>query len=367
MGSDSVKLEQLQLEVMQLSKLKAEIEIHHLRQKWRHPIVFAAIPAVILAFGPLGLWHVTAQREIEEQRSKVVRSELDCASRDLQKATEDNKRLREEADRYRSISAQLEKQIDDLRKTAVVIESDLADLRNKKLTLGTHIEALEEKRRQLEKSDQPAPPPVPMSSLRWSPIVNIVAKAKPSVVTVRVPRIGERAMVGSGVIVDGRGLIVTNRHVVGSNKSVLITLDDAAEITGEVIASDDSMDLALIRVNPGRKLQALQPISAADLLLGEQVIAIGSPFGYEATVSTGIISGLNREIRMPTDVVMKDLIQTTAPFNPGCSGSPLINIEGNLIGIGVAMRDGGQSVAFAINGDMVIAFLRKNTPTDLPK
>ena len=92
---------------------------------------------------------------------------------------------------------------------------------------------------------------------------------------------------------------------------------------------------------------------ASDLMVGEEVIAIGHPYGYTNTVSTGIVSALNREVSMQSGGVLTDLIQTTASINPGNSGGPLMNINGELIGINSAMRSDAQGIAFALNADMV--------------
>src|SRR5207302_2226516 len=106
------------------------------------------------------------------------------------------------------------------------------------------------------------------------------------------------------------------------------------------------------------KLTAL-PLGPDDMMVGEDVFAVGSPFGYEATVSRGIISALNRKITMPNDVEMTGLIQHDAPINPGNSGGPLVNINAEVIGINVAMRDGAQNIAFTINTDHVHGFLKR--------
>ena len=97
-----------------------------------------------------------------------------------------------------------------------------------------------------------------------------------------------------------------------------------------------------------------------DLMVGETVIAIGHPFGYTHTVSTGIISALGREITMPTGDVLTGLIQTNASINPGNSGGPLLNINGEFIGINVALREGAQNIAFAINAGTVKSFLQQH-------
>jgi serine protease Do len=190
------------------------------------------------------------------------------------------------------------------------------------------------------------------------PIVQAVKHTIHGVVAIRVPRSGEKDMIGSGVIVDGAGLIVTNRHVTGGKRYVKVRLHDRTDLDGEVVFHDPDLDLAIVSVKSKKSLHTLALGSADDMFLAEKAIAIGSPYGYEGTVSVGIISALNREIRMPNDVLMTGLIQTTAAINPGNSGGPLININGEVIGINVAMRDGAQNIAFAINAATVDSFLK---------
>jgi serine protease Do len=196
---------------------------------------------------------------------------------------------------------------------------------------------------------------------RRNPVTEAVKKTKASIVCIRVPRPGGgKEMIGSGVIVDQRGVIVTNRHVVGASRTVTVCLHDGAELTGEVIAGDPACDLAVLRVQTDKKLAALPLAPVNDLMVGETVIAIGHPYGYTNTVSTGIIAALGREIEMPTHDVITGLIQITAAINPGNSGGALLNVNGELIGINVALREGAQNIAFAINADSVKAFLGKH-------
>ena len=194
---------------------------------------------------------------------------------------------------------------------------------------------------------------------RRNPVVEAVQKTKAGIVAIRVPRPGERDSIGSGLIVDEGGLIVTNRHVTGGKRYLKVRLNDGSDHTGEVVMSETELDLALIKINAKKPLQALQFAPIDDLMVGETVIAIGNPFGYEGTVSRGIISALNREITMPNDVLMTGLIQHDASINPGNSGGPLVNINAEVIGINVAMRDGAQNIAFTINANTVKAFLKK--------
>jgi serine protease Do len=127
-----------------------------------------------------------------------------------------------------------------------------------------------------------------------------------------------------------------------------------------VIKEDATYDLGILRVETRSKLKALPLGPAGDLMVGETVIAIGHPFGYRNTVSTGIVSAVGREIRLPSGDLLSNLIQTNASINPGNSGGPLLNINGELIGINVALREGAQGIAFALNADTVQQLLSKH-------
>ena len=195
---------------------------------------------------------------------------------------------------------------------------------------------------------------------RRNPVVDAVKKTQAAIVTIRIPRQGSKDSTGTGVVVDPSGLIITNRHVVGANRHVKIVFSKGQEATGQVIAAEGEFDLALVQVN-GKDLPYLKLLADQDdPMVGESVIAIGHPYGYTNTVSTGIISALNREISMPSGDALRGLIQTTAPINPGNSGGPLLNINGELIGINVALRDGAQNIAFAINAATVDQFLTRH-------
>jgi serine protease Do len=196
---------------------------------------------------------------------------------------------------------------------------------------------------------------------RRTPIVEAVQKTRQGIVSLKVKRTGShKDVVGTGVIVDERGVIVTNRHVVVSAEHVTVRLSDGAELLGEVVVEDGSHDLAVVRIKAGKRLQALPLGPASDLMVGETVIAVGHPFGYTNTVSTGIVSALGREITMPSGETIGNLIQTNASINPGNSGGPLLNINGEVIGINVALRDGAQGIAFALNADTVQQVLSKH-------
>ncbi len=198
---------------------------------------------------------------------------------------------------------------------------------------------------------------------RRTPIVEAVQKTKGAVVTIKVEVRGnwsKKEVVGTGVVVDERGYVVTNRHVIKGAERVVVLLADGTEVTAKVHTEDDQHDLAILYLPSGRRLQELSFAPGNDLLVGETVIAVGHPFGYVNTVSTGIVSAVGREVKMPTGEVLTNCIQTNASINPGNSGGPMLNINGELIGINVALRDGAQGIAFALNSDMVQAVLAQH-------
>jgi serine protease Do len=190
---------------------------------------------------------------------------------------------------------------------------------------------------------------------RANATVKAVRKVKPSVVAIRVPgsSVPNKGPSGTGVIIDERGYIITNRHVVAAADTVIVRFVDDSELQASVVLMDANTDLAILKVRSDKKLPALPLAPAGDLEVGEDVIAIGHPYGYSYTVSKGIISALGRKIELPNGVMLKGLIQTSAPINPGNSGGPLININGEFIGVNTALRDGAQNIAFAINTDTV--------------
>jgi serine protease Do len=199
---------------------------------------------------------------------------------------------------------------------------------------------------------------------RRTPIVEAVQKTRNGIVTIKVARLGDAAhkdVVGTGVIVDERGYVLTNCHVVSGAERAAVRLADGTRLEGRIITKDHPHDLAILKLPAaGKKLQALSFAPGSDLLVGETVIAVGHPFGFTNTVSTGIISALGREITMPDGETLTNLIQTNASINPGNSGGPMLNINGELIGINVALREGAQGIAFALNSDIVQQVLARH-------
>ena len=159
---------------------------------------------------------------------------------------------------------------------------------------------------------------------------------------------------GSGAIIRNDGYIVTNDHVVGNANAVEVTFSDKTTVAAEVVGTDPDSDLAVIRVQkiPGKTFPALAYADADKLAVGQKVLAIGNPFGLGGSLTTGIISAMERVIRTQTDRLIKDIIQTDAAINPGNSGGPLLDSQGRLIGINsqIVSRSGGShGIGFAIS------------------
>ncbi|MEW6266127.1 MAG: trypsin-like peptidase domain-containing protein [Thermodesulfobacteriota bacterium] len=162
------------------------------------------------------------------------------------------------------------------------------------------------------------------------------------------PREYTQTSLGSGVIIDSRKkLVLTNEHVVVRASEIKVSLIDDREFNARVVGSDPDSDLAVLQVEADQTLPALTMGDSADLMIGETVIAIGNPFGLTHTVTTGVISAVGRSIRTRNRVYL-DFIQTDASINPGNSGGPLLNINGELIGINTAIYGQAEGIGFAI-------------------
>lgn len=202
-------------------------------------------------------------------------------------------------------------------------------------------------------------------SLRRSPIVKAVEEARPAVVnihgrkTVRSEEVqpgGGEALkqvngMGTGIVVDERGYILTNHHVVDGVSRIQVTTFDERTYVARTIASDFKTDLAIIKIDSPEPLPVIRVGTSSDLMAGETVIAVGNAFGYEHTVTSGIVSALHRNVQVSDEQTYRDVIQTNAGINPGNSGGPLLNIDGYLVGVNVAVRVGAQGIAFAIPVD----------------
>ena len=157
---------------------------------------------------------------------------------------------------------------------------------------------------------------------------------------------------GSGSIIDTKGHILTNHHVVADAQKLEVTLAGGSKWPAKLVGSDPDSDLAVIKIDaPREKLKVIPMGDSRNLRIGQKVLAIGNPFGLERTLTTGIISSLGRTIRSEVGTLMEDIIQTDAAINPGNSGGPLLNSEGEIIGINSAIispSGGSVGIGFAI-------------------
>ncbi len=164
----------------------------------------------------------------------------------------------------------------------------------------------------------------------------------------RPPSDYRRQSLGSGVIINASGYILTNEHVISRASSITVTLSDNREFDAKLIGADPATDIAIIKIDSKEPLPHVEMAHSEDLLIGETVIAIGNPFGLSHTVTTGVISAINRNIKAGEGKVFTDFIQLDASINPGNSGGPLLNIKGELIGINTAIFQKGEGIGFAI-------------------
>jgi serine protease Do len=207
------------------------------------------------------------------------------------------------------------------------------------------------------------------AATRRTAIVKAVERARPAVVSIQSERqvrniVGDDFVhppptsrssgMGTGIILDPRGYILTNHHVVEDVSSIRVILLDGSRYSARLVARDRENDLALLKIEAARSLPTMPIGTSSDLMLGETVIAIGNAYGYEHSVTVGVISALGRNVTLNRDLVYKGLIQTDASINPGNSGGPLLNVEGELIGVNVAIRAGAQGIAFALPIDEVL-------------
>lgn len=215
-------------------------------------------------------------------------------------------------------------------------------------------------------------------SLRMTPVVKAVQKTAPAVVNITVTRIVERGIspfgqmfggdhfdsffdgfparkqkfrsvsTGSGVIINGRrGLVLTNAHVLSGGSDIKVRTIDGDEFPAEIVGSDADFDLAVLKIRDARNLPQVSMGDSSGIFIGETVIAIGNPFGYTHTVTTGVVSALKRTVKSKQGS-FTDFIQTDAAINPGNSGGPLLNILGELIGINTAIQAQAEGIGFAI-------------------
>jgi serine protease Do len=165
------------------------------------------------------------------------------------------------------------------------------------------------------------------------------------------PRSYTSQSLGSGFVWSSDGVIVTNNHVVEGASRITVNLNDGTQLAAKLIGVDPDSDVAVLRVD-AKNLTAAPIGTSSDLMIGESVVAVGNPFGLSGTVTTGVVSALGRSVpSQEQGRTFTDFIQTDASINPGNSGGPLLNIEGKVIGINVAIYQNAQGIGFAIPVD----------------
>jgi S1-C subfamily serine protease len=200
--------------------------------------------------------------------------------------------------------------------------------------------------------------------------IKVFQENSPSVVFVTNVAIGQNMYqdefavpqgAGSGFVWDDQGHIVTNFHVVQGGDAFLVTLRDKTQLEAKVVGVDPNKDIAVLKVEKSEKLKPIHVGSSEKLLVGQQALAIGNPFGLDHSLSKGVISALGREVEGIGGVTIRDMIQTDAAINPGNSGGPLLDSDGNLIGMNTMIfsRSGSSAgVGFAVP----VAFIKRIVP-----
>ncbi len=183
-------------------------------------------------------------------------------------------------------------------------------------------------------------------------VITVAEAVGPSVVSVSVQDVAtrhglERIGAGSGVVIAPDGYVLTNDHVVHKAKKLNVTLIDGSTMDARLVGTDPATDLAVIRAN-GAGLAFATLGESNSIRVGQLVIAIGNPFGFQSSVSTGVISALGRALRSRNGLLIENIIQHTAPLNPGNSGGPLVDSRGRVVGINTAIISMAQGIGFSI-------------------
>jgi S1-C subfamily serine protease len=179
-------------------------------------------------------------------------------------------------------------------------------------------------------------------------VMALVDRIGPTVV-----RVNSRGT-GSGVIIAGDGLVLTNSHVVAGAKQVRLSLVDGQDTSAEIIGDDPDTDLALLRAEMPYGTPSAVLGDSKLLRRGQLVVAIGNPLGFESTVTAGVVSALGRSLRSRNGRLIDDVIQTDAALNPGNSGGPLVAASGEVVGINTAMIAGAQGLCFAVSSNTAL-------------
>jgi S1-C subfamily serine protease len=182
-------------------------------------------------------------------------------------------------------------------------------------------------------------------------IVSVVETVSPSVVHVRVrgTRQGYGAQgSGSGTILSPDGIVLTNNHVVEGASAIELSLTDGRNVPARILGRDADTDIAVLRAETADRLPAARLGNSKKVRPGQVAVAIGNPFGFESTVTAGIVSAVGRSLRAQNGRLIGDVIQTDAALNPGNSGGPLVNSRGEVIGVNTAVIMGAQGICFSV-------------------
>jgi len=188
-------------------------------------------------------------------------------------------------------------------------------------------------------------------------VISVVDRVGPAVV--RVERLPDGngqggGGVGSGVVIAGDGMVLTNSHVVAGAKTVRLTFAEGSSREARVLGDDPDTDLALLRTDLPAGIPAVALGDSKALKRGQLVVAIGNPLGFESTVTAGVVSALGRSLRAYSGRLIDDVIQTDAALNPGNSGGPLVSTLGEVVGINTGMINGAQGICFAVASNTAV-------------
>lgn len=190
-------------------------------------------------------------------------------------------------------------------------------------------------------------------------VSNVYTRIAPSVVHIRNVREKEERgnrgdsneSMGSGFIISSDGYVISNHHVVDKASEIFVTLDDGSVLNAELKGKDASTDIAVLKVD-GKSFRSLSFANSDSIKPGQIAIAIGNPYGLQQTVTAGVVSAVSRSLRAGNGRLIDDVIQTDAALNPGNSGGPLLNSNGDVIGVNTAIISSAQGICFAVSSNL---------------